>query len=65
MPSVRGGTSTTNWSQLVSGPSESVNTLWARFYAHVDELVAQDAADPAARPVSIVVAGLPRLGETS
>lgn len=38
----------------------SVNTLWARFYAHVDELAAQDAADPAARPVSIVVSGLPR-----
>ncbi|WP_144126353.1 winged helix-turn-helix domain-containing protein [Catellatospora sichuanensis] len=41
----------------------SVNTLWERFYAHVDELVAQDAGDPAARPVSIVVAGLPRLGD--
>ncbi|GAA1632941.1 hypothetical protein GCM10009679_42700 [Saccharothrix algeriensis] len=39
---------------------ESVSALWARFYAHADELAAQDAADPAARPVSIVVSGLPR-----
>ncbi|GIF99128.1 hypothetical protein Cci01nite_42220 [Catellatospora citrea] len=45
---------------LVRLTPESVNTLWARFYAHVDELAAQDAADPAARPVSIIVAGLPR-----
>ncbi|MFD0596649.1 ArsR/SmtB family transcription factor [Catellatospora coxensis] len=45
---------------LVRLTPDSVNTLWARFYAHVDELVAQDAADPAARPVSILVSGLPR-----
>ncbi|MEU7826117.1 helix-turn-helix domain-containing protein [Catellatospora sp. NPDC049133] len=43
----------------------SLNTLWERFYAHVDELAAQDAGDPAARPVSIVVSGLPRLGDRS
>jgi DNA-binding transcriptional ArsR family regulator len=42
---------------------ESVDALWARFYAHVDELVARDAANPAARPVSIVVSGLPRSTE--
>ncbi|MDI1462115.1 helix-turn-helix domain-containing protein [Catellatospora sp. KI3] len=38
----------------------SLNDLWQRFYAHVDELVAQDAAAPDARTVSVIVSGLPR-----
>lgn len=39
---------------------DSLDLLWARFYAHLDELVARDAASPDARAVSIVVAGFPR-----
>lgn len=38
----------------------SLDALWEGFYGHLDELVAQDAAAPEARPVSIVVAGFPR-----
>jgi len=34
--------------------------LWDRFYAHLDELRARDAEDPAAAVVSVVVAGFPR-----
>ncbi|HWG98137.1 MAG TPA: helix-turn-helix domain-containing protein [Pilimelia sp.] len=40
---------------------ESLTALWDRFYAHLDALVAADAADPSARPVSVVVAGFPRV----
>lgn len=36
---------------------DSLSELWDRFYAHLDELVARHADDPAARPVSVVVAG--------
>jgi DNA-binding transcriptional ArsR family regulator len=39
---------------------DSVNELWERFYADVDELVARDADAPAAASVSVVVAGFPR-----
>jgi len=39
---------------------ESLDELWQRFYAHLDDLVARDADDPAAARVSIVVAGFPR-----
>lgn len=46
---------------LVRLTPQSVDVLWDRFYAHVEELRTQDAQDPAARPVSIVVAGLPRV----
>lgn len=42
---------------------ESVDDLWNSFYAHLDELRARDADDPAAGPVSIVVAGFPRAGQ--
>ncbi|MET0415747.1 MAG: helix-turn-helix domain-containing protein [Actinoplanes sp.] len=38
----------------------SVTELWDRFYAHVGELRARDTDDPAAAPVSIVVAGFSR-----
>jgi DNA-binding transcriptional ArsR family regulator len=43
--------------------SRAVAELWGRFYAHVDELRARDADDPAAAPVSIVVAGFPRAAQ--
>lgn len=39
----------------------SVTALWDAFYAHLDALVAGDAADPDTRPVSIVVAAFPRM----
>ncbi len=45
---------------LVRLTPASLTTLWDRFYAHLDELVSGDAADPAAAPVSVVVAGFPR-----
>jgi DNA-binding transcriptional ArsR family regulator len=38
----------------------ALGELWERFYSHLDELVARDGADPAALPVSVVVAGFPR-----
>jgi DNA-binding transcriptional ArsR family regulator len=41
---------------------ESLTELWDRFYAHLEGLAAGDEADPAARPVSVVVAGFPREG---
>jgi DNA-binding transcriptional ArsR family regulator len=41
----------------------SLTELWDRFYAHLDELRARDADDPAAAVVSIVVAGFPRAAE--
>jgi DNA-binding transcriptional ArsR family regulator len=37
--------------------------LWDRFYAHLDELRAREAEDPAAAVVSIVVAGFPRASD--
>jgi DNA-binding transcriptional ArsR family regulator len=39
----------------------SLTALWDRFYAHLDELRARDAEDPAAAVVSVVVAGFPRV----
>ncbi|MEV4417692.1 helix-turn-helix domain-containing protein [Catellatospora sp. NPDC049609] len=48
---------------LVRLTPASVDALWARFYAHAEELAAADADDPAARPVSIVVSGLPRTAD--
>ena len=45
---------------LVRLTPASLDALWERFYGHLDELVAGDAASPDARPVSIVVAGFPR-----
>jgi DNA-binding transcriptional ArsR family regulator len=45
---------------LVRLTPQALDELWARFYAHLDELVVRDAEDPDARPVSIVVAGFPR-----
>jgi len=39
---------------------DSLDLLWERFYAHLDELVAQDGSSPDARAVSVVVAGFPR-----
>ncbi|MDM4722301.1 helix-turn-helix domain-containing protein [Micromonospora sp. WMMA1363] len=39
----------------------SLTELWDAFYAHLDTLVVRDAADQAAMPVSIVVAGFPRV----
>ena len=41
----------------------SLTELWDRFYAHLDELRARDADDPAAAVVSIVVSGFPRAAE--
>ncbi|MGY0233860.1 helix-turn-helix domain-containing protein [Longispora urticae] len=41
----------------------SLTELWDTFYAHVDALVARDADDPAALPVSVVAAGFPRVGD--
>ena len=40
-----------------------LSELWDRFYAHLDELRARDADDPAAAVVSVVVAGFPRAAE--
>lgn len=48
---------------VVSLTPGSLNALWEQFYAHLDELVARDATDPAARKVSVVVAGFPRAEE--
>ncbi len=48
---------------LVRLSHASLAELWDRFYAHLDELRARDAEDPAAAVVSIVVAGFPRAGE--
>ena len=45
---------------VVSLTPESVTQLWDRFYAHLDELVSQDAVAPAATMVSLVVAAFPR-----
>jgi DNA-binding transcriptional ArsR family regulator len=45
---------------LVRLSPASVTALWERFYAQLDELVRQDATDPAAFPVSVVVAAFPR-----
>ena len=45
---------------VVSLTPESVTQLWDRFYAHLDELVSQDAGAPAATTVSVVVAAFPR-----
>ena len=39
---------------------DSLELLWERFYAHLEELVARDEGSPAARTVSVVVAGFPR-----
>lgn len=39
---------------------DSLDLLWERFYGHLEELVARDEGSPAARPVSVVVAGFPR-----
>lgn len=38
---------------------DSLDLLWDRFYAHLDELVAHDADAADARSVSVVVAGFP------
>jgi DNA-binding transcriptional ArsR family regulator len=38
----------------------SLAELWRHFYAHLAELAARDEDDPAARTVSVVVAGFPR-----
>jgi DNA-binding transcriptional ArsR family regulator len=40
--------------------AESLTELWRHFYAHLAELAARDEDDPAARTVSVVVAGFPR-----
>jgi DNA-binding transcriptional ArsR family regulator len=45
---------------LVRLSPASVTALWERFYAQLDELVRQDATDPTAFPVSVVVAAFPR-----
>ena len=39
---------------------DSLDLLWERFYAHLEELVARDEGSHAARSVSVVVAGFPR-----
>lgn len=39
---------------------QSVNELWERFYADVQRLSEQDAGNAEARPVSVIVSGLPR-----
>ncbi len=48
---------------LVNLTPASVEELWERFYAHVDELKARDAGNPDAPKVSIVVSAFPRAGE--
>lgn len=50
---------------LVKLTPAAVTELWERFYAHLDELVAQDATNPDARKVSVVVSAFPRVGERS
>ena len=45
---------------VVSLTPESVTQLWDRFYEHLDQLVAHDAATPTATRVSVVVAAFPR-----
>ena len=45
---------------VVSLTPESVTQLWDRFYGHLDQLVAHDAATPTATRVSVVVAAFPR-----
>ncbi|TCO14318.1 helix-turn-helix protein [Kribbella steppae] len=50
---------------LVKLTPASVDELWERFYAHVDELKARDAGNPDASKVSIVVSAFPRSGERS
>lgn len=48
---------------VVTMTPDSLDLLWQRFYEHLDELVARDVTDPAARKVSVVVAGFPRVEE--
>jgi hypothetical protein len=50
---------------LVKLTPASVEELWERFYAHVDELKARDAGNPDAPKVSIVVSAFPRAGDRS
>jgi DNA-binding transcriptional ArsR family regulator len=50
---------------LVNLTPASVEELWERFYAHVDELKARDAGNPDAPKVSIVVSAFPRAGDRS
>lgn len=45
---------------LVKLTARSLDELWQKFYADLDRLSKRDALDESARPVSIVVAGLPR-----